>query len=106
VAGAIGHAHERGIIHRDVKPSNILIDVKGEPRVTDFGLAKLLAVDSELTATGQILGTPNYMSPEQATGQVARIGPLSDVYSLGATLCCLLTGRPPFQAATTVETIQ
>ncbi|HUG18608.1 MAG TPA: serine/threonine-protein kinase [Planctomycetaceae bacterium] len=104
IAEAIHFAHERGVVHRDLKPQNILLDNQGIPRVTDFGIAKDLNVDSGLTVTGQIVGTPSYMPPEQATGTGS--GPLVDVYALGATLYCLLTGRPPFQAATPLETIQ
>ncbi len=105
VAEAVQYAHDRGVIHRDLKPGNILLDQQGQPRVTDFGLAKLLESGSDLTGTGQILGTPSYMPPEQAAAQVSAVGRLSDVYSLGAILYCLLTGRPPFQAATSVETL-
>lgn len=105
VAQAIQYAHERGIIHRDIKPQNILLSQDGIPKVTDFGLAKKQVGDSSLTATGQVLGTPSYMPPEQAAGKTAEIGVASDVYSLGATLYCLLTGRPPFQAATPVDTL-
>jgi len=106
VAEAVQYAHLQGVIHRDIKPSNILIDSKGRPRVTDFGLAKRVDGGSELTATGQVLGTPSYMSPEQAAGQINAIGPAADVYSLGALLYTALTGRPPFQAATALETMQ
>lgn len=105
VAGAIHYAHESGVLHRDLKPSNILIDRSDQPRITDFGLAKQVSSDQSLTATGQILGTPSYMPPEQAAGNQAMIGPASDVYSLGAVLYELLTGRPPFLAASPVETI-
>ncbi len=104
LARAISHAHERGVVHRDLKPSNIIIDAEDQPHVTDFGIAKLLTDQQELTGTDDILGTPNYMSPEQAQG--GSVGPLSDVYSLGAILYELLTGRPPFRAATTVETLR
>jgi predicted Ser/Thr protein kinase len=106
VAEAIQHAHSKGIIHRDVKPQNILVTKSGQPKVTDFGLAKRQERDSSLTATGQVLGTPSFMPPEQVKGKTDETGPLSDVYSLGATLYCLLTGRPPFQAATVLETMQ
>lgn len=106
VAEAIAYAHRKGIVHRDLKPANILLDANNEPRVSDFGLAKRLGSESDLTTTGQILGTPAYMSPEQAKGELESVGELSDVYSLGATLYCLLTGRPPFQAATTIEVIR
>src|ERR1700722_17847604 len=106
VAQAVEYAHSQGIIHRDLKPQNILLSQGGSPRVADFGLAKQLTGTSELTATGQILGTPNFMSPEQARGDSHAIGSRSDIYSLGAVLYCLLTGRPPFQAANVIETLQ
>ena len=83
VAGAVEYAHRQGVIHRDIKPSNILIDSKGRPRVTDFGLAKRVNGGSDLTTTGQVLGTPSYMAPEQAAGQINAIGPAADVYALG-----------------------
>jgi len=105
IAEAIQYAHQQGILHRDLKPSNVLLDKAGNPRITDFGLAKRLASDSRLTATGTVLGTPSYMPPEQADGKTRRIGPASDVYSIGAILYELLTGRPPFQAATPLDTI-
>ena len=105
IAEAIAYAHERGVIHRDLKPANVLLDRYGEPKVTDFGLAKKVEGDSDLTATGQVLGTPSYMPPEQAAGNLDEIGPLSDVYSLGAVLYCLLTGRPPFQAASHLDVL-
>jgi serine/threonine protein kinase len=106
IAEAVAYAHERGIVHRDLKPANVLLDETGQPRVTDFGLAKQMAGDSQLTGTGQVMGTPSYMPPEQAQGKIQEIGPLSDVYSLGAILYCLLTGRPPFQAASVMETLR
>ncbi|MEQ8786311.1 MAG: protein kinase [Pirellulaceae bacterium] len=106
IAEAIGYAHERGIVHRDLKPGNVLLDATGQPRITDFGLAKHTERDSQLTGTGQILGTPSYMPPEQASGNSDKIGPLSDVYSVGAILYFLLTGRPPFQSANVVETLR
>ncbi len=106
VAEAVEYAHRLGVIHRDIKPSNILIDSSGRPRVTDFGLAKRIDSGSDLTATGQILGTPSYMPPEQAAGQVKAVGPAADVYALGATLYAALTGRPPFQSATPLETLK
>lgn len=105
VAQSVEYAHGKGVIHRDLKPSNILIDEAGQPRITDFGLAKRIDAESSLTGTGQILGTPSYMSPEQAGGKTDRIGPLSDVYSLGAILYTLLTGRPPFQSTTPTATL-
>ncbi len=130
ICRAVAAAHRHGILHRDLKPSNILIDHEGRPYVTDFGLAKRLhqhdapasghssdaknhslarRADADsaanLTATGAILGTPSYMAPEQAAGQRGEVGPASDVYSLGAILFSMLTGRPPFQAASPVDTI-
>ena len=104
ICDAMAYAHERGVIHRDLKPANILIDRNGQPKVTDFGLAKKTEADSNLTGTGQILGTPAYMPPEQASGKTD-VGPLADVYSIGAILYCLLTGRPPFQAANPMDTL-
>jgi WD40 repeat protein len=105
VSEAVHYAHTKGIVHRDLKPANVLIDIGGQPRVTDFGLAKQATTDSGLTATGQVLGTPSFMPPEQAMGHMDEVGPRSDVYSLGATLYSLLTGRPPFQAASVLETL-
>jgi WD40 repeat protein len=105
VAEAIEFAHQRGVIHRDLKPGNILLDRNGYPRVTDFGLAKKLQSDSGLTGSGQIMGTPSYMPPEQAGGNRGAVGPAADVYALGATLYALITGRPPFQAATAMDTV-
>ena len=105
IAEAIHYAHEQGTLHRDLKPSNILLDESDQPQITDFGLAGKTEGDSKLTASGAILGTPAYMSPEQAGAQRALIGPASDVYSLGAVLYELLTGRPPFQAATPMDTL-
>ncbi len=106
VAAAVDFAHRKGIIHRDIKPANVLIDADRRVRITDFGLASSSAADSHLTVTGQMLGSPNFMSPEQVSGRKAEIGPVADVYSLGATLYALLTGRPPFQAASTVEVLK
>jgi eukaryotic-like serine/threonine-protein kinase len=105
VARAVGHLHERGFVHRDLKPSNILLDERGQPYVTDFGLVKMLQTDSHKTSTGAILGTPSYMSPEQAAGHVDQVGPLSDVYSLGVILYEALTGQPPFRAETPLDTL-
>jgi WD40 repeat protein/tRNA A-37 threonylcarbamoyl transferase component Bud32 len=104
-AEAIHYAHRQGFLHRDLKPSNILIDAANQPRITDFGLAKRMESDSRLTITGAVLGTPSYMSPEQASGKGDQVGPESEVYSLGAILYELLTGRPPFQAATPLDTV-
>src|SRR5262245_17087680 len=106
VAEAVAYAHAQGVIHRDLKPGNILMDAAGQPRVTDFGLAKRADADSSLTQAGQVMGTPSFMPPEQAEGKNEQVGPLSDVYSLGATLYCLVTGRPPFQSANAVETLK
>jgi WD40 repeat protein/predicted Ser/Thr protein kinase len=105
IAEAIHHAHGQGIIHRDLKPSNILIDGLFEPRITDFGLAKDLKADSDLTLTGQLLGSPNYIAPEQASGK-GHVGVPADLYSLGAILYHLLSGRPPFAAETVASTLQ
>jgi WD40 repeat protein/tRNA A-37 threonylcarbamoyl transferase component Bud32 len=106
IAEALGFAHAHGVIHRDLKPGNVLLDKDGQPKLTDFGLAKQVQGLSNLTLTGQIIGTPTYMSPEQAAGKVDQTGPAADIYSLGAVLYCLLTGRPPFQAASTLETLR
>jgi eukaryotic-like serine/threonine-protein kinase len=106
IAEAIQYAHERGILHRDLKPSNVLIDEHDQPKVTDFGLAKRLEKDTELTLSGQVLGSPNYMAPEQAAAHRGLVGKRSDVYSLGAVLYHLLTGRAPFVAPTVGETLQ
>lgn len=105
-ADAVGYAHEQGILHRDLKPQNIMIDAQNQPRVMDFGLAKRIDDQSELTATGAILGTPTYMSPEQATPHRAHeVGPGSDVYALGAILFRAFTGEPPFRGDTPFATM-
>jgi len=106
VALAVQFAHDNDIIHRDIKPQNILLDQRRQPRVTDFGLAKHLLDDSHLTEAGLILGTPNFMAPEQAAGQSHLATASADIYSLGATFYFMMTGRPPFQAASTAETIR
>ena len=105
VARAIDYAHRRGVLHRDLKPSNILIDREGTPLVSDFGLAKRVDADAGLTHSGDVVGTPSYMPPEQAVGGRGKLGPAADVYSLGAILYQMLTGRPPFQAARPLDTI-
>jgi len=97
LALAVEHAHQAGILHRDLKPSNILLDAFAQPRITDFGLARVLASDTRVTLTGQTLGSPSYMAPEQATGDANAIGPAADLYALGAILYQLATTRPPFQ---------
>jgi serine/threonine-protein kinase len=105
VADAVQAAHDRGVLHRDLKPSNILIDATGRPHVSDFGLAKRIEQDQSVTHTGAILGTPCYMSPEQAAGSRGDVGPTSDVWSLGAILYQMLAGRPPFQASSPMDTL-
>ena len=105
IAEAIHFAHTRRILHRDLKPSNVLIDANNQPRVTDFGLAKNLAHDSELTLTGQVMGSPGFMPPEQALGEHKKMGPACDVYSLGAVLYHALTGRAPFVGQTVSDTL-
>jgi serine/threonine-protein kinase len=105
VCEAIQAAHSHGLLHRDLKPSNILIDASGRPMVTDFGLAKRVDDDSSLTHSGAILGTPTHMAPEQAAGSRGQIGPTTDVYSLGTILYQMLTGRPPFQGSSPMETV-
>jgi eukaryotic-like serine/threonine-protein kinase len=103
-ARAVHYAHQRGIIHRDLKPANILVDEHDQPKITDFGLAKLLQTDSGQTRTGTVIGTPSYMSPEQASAS-KDLGPAGDIYSLGAILFELITGRPPFRGETALATL-
>jgi len=105
LARGLNAAHQAGVVHRDLKPSNVLMTHDGTPKVTDFGLAKRIEGGSGLTQSGAILGTPAYMAPEQAAGEGKRIGPAADVYALGAILYECLTGRPPFDASTPIETI-
>jgi WD40 repeat protein/serine/threonine protein kinase len=106
LAHGVAAAHRLGIVHRDLKPGNILLAADETPKVGDFGLAKRLQVESGLTATESILGTPSYMAPEQAEGKARHVGPLADVYALGAILYELMTGRPPFRGTTVLETLE
>src|SRR5256714_1020347 len=106
VARTVHYAHEHGILHRDIKPGNILLDKNGEPHLTDFGLARLLDTQSSVTRTIDVLGTPSYMAPEQAAGETTKLSKATDVYGLGAVLYQLLTGQPPFAGGTTYETIR
>ncbi|APW60804.1 serine/threonine-protein kinase [Paludisphaera borealis] len=105
LARAIHYANDKGFVHCDLKPSNILMDRDGVPQITDFGLARQASTDSSLTASGAVLGTPSYMAPEQASGQREAISPATDVYGLGAIFYELLTGRPPFRMPTMMETV-
>src|SRR5205823_2307212 len=118
LAGAVHAAHEAGIIHRDLKPANVLLAAGGvalsgatppaamTPKITDFGLAKRLEDGKGRTRTGDILGTPNYMAPEQAAGRISQIGPATDVHALGAILYECLTGRPPFGKESLLDTLE
>jgi eukaryotic-like serine/threonine-protein kinase len=106
VARTVHYAHEHGILHRDIKPGNILLDTNGEPHLTDFGLAGLVEAESTVTGTKEVLGTPSYMAPEQAAGETTKVNKATDVYGLGAVLYQLLTGHPPFAGGTTYETIK
>ncbi|MDX1944939.1 MAG: serine/threonine-protein kinase [Pirellulaceae bacterium] len=106
LARAVQHAHEKGIVHRDLKPANVLLTGDGPPKITDFGLAKRSGSDLAHTQTGAVLGSPSYMSPEQASGQSEDVGPATDIHALGVMLYELLTGRPPFKGATLLETIE
>ncbi len=106
LAHTLHHAHQNGVLHRDVKPGNILFDAKGEPHLTDFGLARLVETESTVTRTLEVLGTPSYMAPEQAAGNNAQLTSATDVYGLGAVLYQLLSGHPPFAGGTTYETVR
>ncbi len=106
LARAIAEAHRRGIVHRDLKPANILMDAGGQPKVADFGLAKIVDSEDGLTKTNLVIGSPSYMAPEQAEGNARSVGTTVDVYAMGAILYELLTGRPPFRAATALETLE
>ena len=104
MARAMKYAHDAGVIHRDLKPGNVLLTKERVPKITDFGLAKELETDQQLSVAGSIVGTPAFMAPEQARGS-SDVGPLADVYGLGAVLYCMLTGRPPFQGAKATDTL-
>jgi tRNA A-37 threonylcarbamoyl transferase component Bud32 len=106
VARAIHAAHEHGLLHRDIKPGNILIDAEGEPQVTDFGIARKMGLDSDLTVTGQIMGTPYYMSPEQARGETQSLTAVADVYGISAVLYELVTGEKPFSGDSMIEVLK
>jgi WD40 repeat protein/tRNA A-37 threonylcarbamoyl transferase component Bud32 len=106
MAEIVEYSHSQGVLHRDLKPANVLIDATDRVRITDFGLAKRLGSDSDLTTSGQVIGTPRYMSPEQAAAQHALIGPASDVYALGSILYELLTGRAPFRSDSAVDILR
>src|SRR5262245_13282352 len=106
LAHTVHYAHEHGILHRDIKPGNVLLDVKGEPHLTDFGLARLVESESTVTRTVEVLGTPSYMAPEQAAGNNTKLTNATDVYGVGAVLYQLLTGHPPFAGGTTYDTIK
>jgi serine/threonine-protein kinase len=106
VARAVHHAHQRGILHRDLKPGNILLDGDGSPHVADFGLAMQIAKDSDLTESGAMVGTPSFVAPAQTLGRRGAITTAVDVYGLGAILYMLLTGKPPFRGETLLETIR
>jgi serine/threonine-protein kinase len=105
LARAVHYAHGQGVIHRDLKPANVLLTSTGTPKITDFGLARPVELESGLTTAGSIMGTPNYMAPEQAEGRLGDIGPHTDTYALGAILYECLTGRPPFRGATVLDTL-
>src|ERR1044071_10291936 len=106
LARTVHYAHERGVLHRDIKPGNILVNAEGQPYLTDFGLARLVEATDSVTRTRETLGTPSYMAPEQAAGQTDRITNATDVYGLGTVLYHLLTGHPPFAGGTAYQTIQ
>src|SRR5438309_1000348 len=106
LARTVHYAHEHGIVHRDIKPGNVLLDSNGEPHLTDFGLARLVETESTVTRTTDVLGTPSYMAPEQASGNNAAVTSATDIYALGTVLYQLLTGSPPFMGRSTYETVR
>ncbi len=106
LARTVQYAHEHGILHRDIKPGNVLVDAKGEPQLTDFGLARLVEAESTITHTLDVMGTPSYMAPEQAAGETTKVNRVTDIYGLGAVLYQLLTGHAPFAGGTSYETIR
>src|SRR5437016_6391909 len=106
LARTVHYAHEHGILHRDIKPGNVLLDQNGEPHLTDFGLARLLETESTITRTLEVMGTPSYMAPEQAAGETTKLNKATDIYGLGAVFYQLLTGHPPFAGGTSWETIR
>jgi serine/threonine-protein kinase len=106
IARAVHYAHQRGVLHRDLKPHNILLDQEGQPHLSDFGLAKLLERDTGLTVSEAVMGSPAFMAPEQAAGGTKHLTTAADVYSLGAVLYALLTGRAPFHAETPVAMLR
>src|SRR5262249_16965413 len=105
LARAVQLAHSRNVVHRDLKPANVLLAADGTPKITDFGLARQTDRDSQATRAGDIMGTPSYMAPEQASGRAHEAGPAADIYALGAILYECLAGRPPFVGQTVVETL-
>jgi len=106
LARTLHYAHEHGVLHRDIKPGNILLDAKGEPLLTDFGLARLVETESTVTRTLEVMGTPSYMAPEQAAGETTKLTKATDIYGLGTVLYELLTGHPPFVGRTSYQTIR